>query len=122
MPIIAIAITATSKGAERVREIVQDFPWLDFDLRVCDPLPDDVFAFKPGNNIWKNDDDRERAKALCQDIGVNIYPDAPLGFGDQALLVVFPETCPNNSLPLIYSASRADAKRKWTPLFLRIAN
>jgi hypothetical protein len=122
VPIVAIALTGTPDGETRVRNTLQEFNWLDFDLRICEPLIARSFAFDPTNRIWETQDDLERAKALCRDFGANIYRDAPLGYGDQGLLVVFPETCPNNTLPIIHSASRSDAQRKWSPLFPRITN
>jgi hypothetical protein len=120
--VTAIALTATADGEARVRDALQEFDWLDFDLRICEPLLDRAFAFHPSNKIWGSQDELEGAKALCRDLGANIYRDAPLGYGDQALLVVFPETCPNNTLPIIHSSSRSDAPRKWRPLFPRITN
>jgi hypothetical protein len=121
-PIVAIALTGTPDGETRVRNAMQEFNWLDFDLRICEPLIAGSFAFDPTNRIWETQEDLERAKALCRDLGANIYRDAPLGYGDQSLLVVFPETCPNNTLPIIHSASRSNAQRKWSPLFPRVTN
>lgn len=122
LPLVVISITATAVGEQKVREAMDEFEWLDFELRTCDPLPDQQFAFHSDNSIWKNNVDFDRAYALCRDLGVNIYRDAPVGFGDQGLLIVFPETCPNNTLPIIHSASRPDALRNWLPLFPRVAN
>jgi hypothetical protein len=121
-PLLAIALAATEEGAQRVKEAMEEFGWLDFELRVCDPLLDSAFAFKEGNNIWDNQEEFERAKSLCRDLGVNIYRGSPFGYGDQGLLVVFPDTCPNNTLPIIHSPARPEAPRKWSPLFPRIAN
>jgi AAA+ ATPase superfamily predicted ATPase len=121
-PLIVVSITATDIGQEKVRESMEEFDWLDFELRTCEPLTSDLFAFSKENSIWQNTDDFDRASALCRDLGVNIYRDSPLGYGDQALLVVFPETCPNNTLPIIHSPSRQNAARRWSPLFPRIVN
>jgi hypothetical protein len=122
VPLVAVSITATDAGQERVREAMEEFAWLDFELRTCEPLTDDSFAFRQGNSVWENPDTFDRAHALCRDLGVNIYHDAPLGFGNQGLLVVFPETCPNNTLPIIHSASLEDAVRHWSPLFPRMVD
>jgi AAA+ ATPase superfamily predicted ATPase len=121
-PLCAIALAGCDSGVSRVAEAMQEFGWLDFELRVCEPLLPRSFAFDPDNGIWGHKDDLERAKSLCRDLGVNIYPDAPFGYGDQGLLIVFPDTCPNNTLPIIHSPARPDAARKWLPLFPRITN
>jgi hypothetical protein len=121
-PFVAIALTGTDAGVAVVQEAMERFGWLDFELRICEPLMAGLFAFDKSSGIWSSDDELERAQALCRDIGVNIYRDSPIGYGDQGLLVVFPETCPNNTLPIIHSEARTDAPRKWLPLFPRIVN
>ena len=121
-PVVAIALAGTDVGVDRVRRAMAQFDWLDFDIRVCEPLLPRYFAFERGNGIWNSNDEYERAEALCRDLGVNIYPKSPLGFEDQGLLIVFPDTCPDNSLPIIHSPSISGAAREWTPLFPRKNN
>jgi hypothetical protein len=121
-PIVAIALAGTESGGDRVRGAMAEFSWLDFQLRLCEPLLPNSFAFDPANDIWKTDDEFQRAKALCRDLGVNIYPDAPLGFEGQGLLIAFSNTCPDNTLPIIHSESIPGAARKWVPLFPRKKN
>ncbi|MCY1310058.1 hypothetical protein D9M70_602150 [compost metagenome] len=55
-----------------------------------------------------------KAKALCLRLGTKLYKQ-PLGFKNQGLLLVLPETCPNNSLPILCKAKVG----VWTPLFPR---
>jgi hypothetical protein len=117
--VVALVLTGTAQGEEHIREVMQTVDWIDFDLRVMEPLMSDAFAFDPNNKMWDNTNDLERAKALCRDLGANIYQDNPLGYGDQALLVIFPDACPNNTLPILHSSSQLSAPRKWFPLFPR---
>jgi hypothetical protein len=121
-PVCAVVLAGTEAGRSCVERAMEEFDWLDFQLRVCEPLLANSFAFEQDNGIWDSQDDFERAKSLCRDLGVNIYENAPFGYGDQGLLVVFPKTCPNNTLPIIHSPSRPGAARKWVPLFPRITN
>jgi hypothetical protein len=121
-PLFAIALVGTDGGRTCVEQAMEEFGWLEFQLRVCEPLLPRSFAFELDNGIWDSHDDLERAKSLCRDLGVNIYEDAPFGYGDQGLLIVFPKTCPNNTLPIIHSAARRGAGREWQPIFPRIAN
>ena len=121
IPVTAIALAATADGEARVLSEIQKIEWLDFDLRICYPLGNAYFAFAE-NGIWVDTEERERAKALCIDIGSNIYRDNPLGYGAQGLLIVFPITCPNNSLPIFHSSAHPSSNRKWTPLFPRLVN
>jgi hypothetical protein len=122
VPLTAIALTATAEGEQRVRSELEKIDLVDIDLRVCELLSNKSFAFEDDNGIWKNSDDKDEAKALCNDLGAKIYPDNPIGFGNQALLVVFPDTCPNNSLPIFHSSGPISAKARWIPLFPRLTN
>lgn len=121
VPIIVVALAATIDGEAYVRTEIRKIEWLDFDLRVCDPLSEREFAFSR-NGIWADVDELERARALCTNLGAWIYRDNPLGYGGQGLLVVFPDTCPNNSLPILHSSAHPASMKKWTPLFPRLVN
>lgn len=95
---------------------------LDVEYRSCEMLGEESFAFPKGLKVWDNEDQAERAIALCKDLGSSIYRDQPLGFGGMGLLVVFPTTVPNNTLPILHSYSRAGSVKMWKPLFLRPVN
>jgi hypothetical protein len=45
VPLIIIALAATADGEAYVRTEIRKIDWLDFDLRVCDPLSERDFAF-----------------------------------------------------------------------------
>ncbi len=119
IPVTAMALAVTTDGDEMVRNVIGAFDWLQFDLRYVDVVGPREQAFSGDLGIWTSQDEKERAKALCQDLGALIYPNNPLGFGDQGLLISFPMNCPNNTLPILHSPSRAEASRSWRPLFLR---
>ncbi|WP_066114197.1 MULTISPECIES: phosphoribosyltransferase-like protein [Sphingomonadales] len=119
IPVIAMAVVVTPEGDEMVREAMSAFNWLHFDLRYVNVVGPRDQAFTGELGIWTNQDEKERAKALCQDLGTLIYPHNPLGFGSQGLLVSFPVNCPNNTLPILHSPSHAEATRSWRPLFPR---
>lgn len=119
VPVVASVIAATADGEERIRSEMAKLDWLDFDLRFCEMIDDRFTAFPPSGQGWDDVDEMDRAKALCRDIGVSIYPDNPLGFGDQGLLITFATNCPNNSLPILHSPDRGGGCRTWRPLFPR---
>ena len=120
-PIVVVSLFATTLGEERARDKISQIERLSIDLRYCELLTDAHFAFS-SPEFWANTAEYEEALSLCRDLGSFIYPDEPLGFGNQGLLVVFPDTCPNNSLPILHSGSRRDAQTQWKPLFPRIVN
>ena len=110
VPLIVFAITSTSSGDEVVRSTLARYDWLRWDLRVGSYLDPSAYAFDDEAGIWTDEAEKERAKALVTDLGARIYRDNPLGFDGQALLIAFPETCPNNTLPILHSAARKGQK------------
>jgi hypothetical protein len=56
-----------------------------------------------------------------QEIGAEVYPTHPVGYGDAALLTVYYFQCPNNALPLIWADGENNAvggkAHPWQPLF-----
>jgi AAA+ ATPase superfamily predicted ATPase len=120
--VFVVTLLSTASADERVRNALSKIDQVRADFRSCEILDGRVFAFKDGNGIWSNENEAARAKALCTDLGVKIYKKAPLGYGNQGLLVVFPTTVPNTTLPILHSYSRISSGRRWTPLFERIAN
>lgn len=120
IPVHIMILIATPEGEERIRDNIRKFEWLNFDITYGEMVSDRFEAFASGSGYWRNSDDRDRAKSLCEDLGVGIYPGNPLGFGDRGLTVVFPANCPNNSLPILHSPSVSGASKAWKPLFPRI--
>jgi hypothetical protein len=108
---------ATAEGEKKVNSYVSARKMLPWRLYVCEPIADENYAFRTDTlGFWQSEDERNRAKALCVRLGTGLYKD-PLGYAGQGLLLVFPETCPNNSLPILYK-NRTNAP-SWRPLFPR---
>lgn len=54
-------------------------------------------------------------KILVDNYGVKVDSKFPKGYNDSEVAIVFPENCPNNSLPILWMS-----KQSWKPLFPRI--
>ncbi|MBR0739650.1 hypothetical protein JQ581_22205 [Bradyrhizobium liaoningense] len=80
-------------------------------------LGDDVRALSSDASIFENESDIRFARDMLLQFGRELYPDAPLGFGDIGALVAFHNAVPNNTLPIFWSNGRLD--RPWKPLFPR---
>ncbi len=117
---IVVVLLATKDGEDEIRKALQRLDSDKWDLRVCELLDDRYYAFKEENRIWASDEEYQRAKALSRDLGAKIYKDAPLGYGNLGLLVVFPDNCPNNSLPILHGYGKS--QNGWRPLFPRLTN
>jgi hypothetical protein len=117
-----ITLVATEAAQNKILGAISNLSDLDIDFRSCEILEPEHFAFPSSGPFWPSTEEAARAKALCLDLGSHIYPKEPLGYGGMGLLVVFPSTVPNNSLPILHSYSRTSSHRKWEPLFPRISN
>jgi hypothetical protein len=113
-----ITLVATEAAQRKVLSEIDKIADVDLDFRSSEVLTSQDFAFPNASAS----EDEARAKALCVNLGSYIYPNDPLGFGGLGILVVFPTTVPNNSLPILHSSARTSSQRKWEPLFPRIVN
>jgi hypothetical protein len=119
-----VVLAATVDGQIKIREKLKTYNGVDIDLIVCEPLTARHFAFVDVKG-FESSDEIDEVKALCKTIGSQLVPKAPLGYGDQGLLIVFPNTCPNNSLPLLHASgnyTRENSNSSWRPLFPRPLN
>ena len=116
--LVVVALVATKKADEAIRKVMQTLPYKHIDFRSCEILEKKFFAFEDSNGLWADADDRENAKKLAQDIGREIYADAPFGFGSLGLLVAFFDGCPNNTLPILHASMTG----VWRPLLARSKN
>ena len=117
VPVVVLLLYATTEAQERLARVAGRYPALRIVTHVGIELGLEACAFRTDEaGLWKDIGERDRAKALCIRLGSGLYKD-PLGFGSQALLIAFPEGCPNNSLPILF-ASRTGAKA-WSALLPR---
>lgn len=120
IPIFIVVLYSTEEAQEKIEVALRGFTGLRSRVHVCSTLSEKDRAFPDdGIGFWKNEQTRDRAKALCLRLGTGLYKDA-LGFGSQSLLISFPDTCPNNNLPIIF-ASRSGSNA-WNALLPRPAS
>ena len=89
----------------------------NINLIICEPLNESDKCFSDESKIYTNPDDRRNARDICWEKGNYLLYNNPLGFGDCQSIVVFPDTCPNNSLPILWAE-----KENFKPLFKRKIN
>jgi DNA polymerase III delta prime subunit len=117
-----ITLAATAKAQKSIDRLFLKLQNLDIDFRTCEIIETKNYALTEDSTVWNSQEERERTKSLCLDLGKNIYKDNPLGYGELGLLIVFPTTTPNNSLPILHSRSKNGSSLKWRPLFPRLVN
>ncbi|MBL4874787.1 MAG: ATP-binding protein [Rhodobacteraceae bacterium] len=119
--VLAFALLATKEGQQKMLRELSKLSYSRMDFRAGELLDESASLFSGPKGVFATVEEKDRAKALATDIGATIYKRAPLGYGGQALSVVFPTTVPNNSLPLLHSYSKR-AVPQWRPLFERLVN
>jgi len=87
---------------------------VNVNVHICDPLDESAKVFSDRSKVFSNPRDLEQAKNVAYKHGSSIAKHDPLGYGDCQAAVVFPDACPNNTLPILWSDSNG-----WTPLFKR---
>jgi hypothetical protein len=119
IPVIVVVLFATVEGEQHLREIIIREMGTNIDLRVCEYIETGLKAF--GNSgAWASESEAERAHSLVRGLGQRVYKKRPLGYGDLGLLLVFPQTVPNNALPILHSEAKGSGR--WDPLFPRPIN
>ena len=119
--LLIAVLVATPEAVARIQKAVEGFEGIDVEFRAGEILPPMERAFPKDSCGWVTEKRREEAEALCRDLGTHIYRRQPFGFGGLGLLIVFPTTVPNNSLPILHSPSK-DEDYAWKPLFPRPIN
>lgn len=116
VPIVVAVMYSTKEAELRIRETIRTIGYSKIDLRICRQLTSKHCALER-SDIWNDEAERSQARQLVESAGRQIYRDNPLGYGGLGLNIVFFDTCPNNSLPILHSSGK-----NWMPLFQRIAN
>ena len=111
--IIVIALAGFDSALGQVQNFIEE-NGLDAKVYFCDPFGDEHRAFSETSRAFPTPPERERAREIAEDKGVQLDNKQPLGYGDTQSLVVFSDSCPNNTLPILW----AD-KKGWTPIFPR---
>jgi hypothetical protein len=83
-------------------------------VKIIDPLSESDKCFSENSRIFPQSIQRKQARDICYHQGLKLEPNNPLGFGDCQATIVFPHSCPNNSLPILWKETK-----DWKPLFKR---
>lgn len=86
----------------------------DIEIHICDLLDESDRCFSETSKIFPEQNKRQEAQTLSYEYGVQLESKQPLGYSNCQTLIVFPKTCPNNSLPILWKKTAY-----WTPLFER---
>jgi hypothetical protein len=91
----------------------------DIAFNAVHVFAEDVRALHPDARVFENETERVFARDMLLQIGRELYPANPLGYGDMGGLVCFHDTIPNNSLPVFWCDGTVGEKA-WRALFPRL--
>ncbi len=112
--IVVFVLVGFESARSRIERVVERIG-LDCSLHFCEELGNEHMVFSDRSTVFADRRDREAARQIAEAVGVEIEPRMPLGYGGTQSLVVFHQSCPNNSLPILWSQGNG-----WRPLFKRI--
>ena len=111
--LVYAAVAGFESGLDALRQTLGDRVPV-----VCEvPLGDSDRAFHPDSGLF-DFQERERARELAHKFGSMLERRHPLGYEDSQGLVVFYDSVPNNTLPILCKAAPVGETR-WRPLFPR---
>lgn len=112
--VCSAAIVGFGTGSDLIRAQIPD----EIETVVANVLDESDRAFSPSGHIFDSLEERERAKELASRFGAHLEKKHPLGWEDSQALIVFYDTVPNNTLPILYKEGTIPSGT-WTPLFPR---
>ncbi len=113
--VFVVFISGFKRAAERLEKNLRSVA-SDLRVTVAEPLDESDKCFSDMSAVIQDEARRARAKEIAGQYGKDLVKRSPLGYGNCQALVVFENTCPNNSLPILWSEG---TKGRWRPLFPR---
>jgi len=110
-------VTGFQSAKELVEQELDKINIKNIKIIICQPLDKKDKCFSNESRMFANSDEKRNAKDLCLDKGYLLSKNAPLGYGGCESIVIFPETCPNNCLPILWAENK-----NFKPLFKRKIN
>ena len=111
--VVVGVICGMSDGVDYLEKLKYSF---ELEIVVCDIITAENKLFSDNSSYFPEVSQRKEAMSICKKYGAQLEKMHPLGYEDSQLLTVFKDSCPNNSLPILWSSSN---NPKWIPLFSR---
>lgn len=104
-PIIFGALVGFEKGIRFLEASTK------FKVIVADVISESDCPFSTQSNIFNDNDEKMKAKAIVKKYGETLYPQNPLGYSATQAILGFFYSTPNNTFPIFWST-----ENNWQPL------
>ncbi len=111
--IIIGVITGFLEAKHKVIEFIKKQK-VNISIKIMVPLDNKDKCFDDYSLIYPQRIERDKALMVFRNIGTKLERKNPLGYGDCQATVIFPNTCPNNTLPILWKETK-----DWKPIFKR---
>ncbi len=113
--VVIATICGLESGREIIERKIESEITFKIEIYICDNLDDSNRCFTDRSSVFDDEVEKQKAKEIAQKYGIKLQKKQPLGFDGGQLLITFKDTCPNNSLPILWCSSESS----WVPLFSR---
>lgn len=110
---VFVALCGFPHAERRVAEEI-DRLRIPLELHLCEPLGETDRCFSESSAIFPGEAERVEARGIAESHGKRLQRRQPLGYRGVQATVVFEESCPNSTLPILW-----DSKPDWRALFPR---
>jgi hypothetical protein len=112
--VVASAICGFQDGIDLIESEAKKLPF-QAEVFICDLLAEEDQCFSSKSKVFDCDRTRSEAQQIAYNYGYKLVSKMPLGYQGNQLLITFHETCPNNSLPILWAKQST-----WKALFSRV--
>jgi len=113
-PLKKIALTVLVASEIGIDEIENDIGKDNIKIIANDMITQKMNTFSPYSSLFKDSTSRSKARVSLYNLGKELNPRFPLGYGSMALTIAFSHNTPDNTLPVIWKKTNS-----WQPLFER---
>lgn len=110
---VFVALCGFAAAERRVAESIERLR-MPVELHICDPLGEEDRCFSELSTAFPESAERAEARGIAESQGKRLQRRQPLGYRGVQATVVFEESCPNSTLPILW-----DSKGEWRALFPR---
>ena len=110
-------ITGFLDAKEKIEQELEKLGFKNIKIIIHEPLNENNKCFSENSKIFTNSIQKKEAEDLCWNFGNKLVSNNPLGYGNCQVAIIFPETCPNNCLPILWAKNK-----DFIPLFERTIN